>query len=150
MYIHVCVQLLSLMQDMDSFYHLSITFQVGFHIFKIFSNYICFLLPFMWHGHLIINCLEKYLLIHICLPPNTTGALTGWMWPTILKGIVISDTALSPASNTGHSTIELRGFSPKTYSDILNYTRNMLIGWPGLFVSGFREWTDVTIFYNLV
>lgn len=61
------------------------------------------------------------------------------MWPTILKEIVISDTALSPASNEGHSTIELRSPSPKTNSDILNYTRNMLIGWPGLFVSGFRE-----------
>lgn len=57
----------------------------------------------------------------------------------LLKITVTNDTMLSPVSCKEDSTIELKGSSAKTFSDIFNYTGNMLMGWTGLFVSGFRK-----------
>lgn len=53
--------------------------------------------------------------------------------------IVVNDTMLSPVQYKEDPTTAVKGSSPKTFSDTFNYSGNMLIGWTGLFVSGFRK-----------
>lgn len=57
------------MQDMYLFLHLSIILQLSVHILKLWVIILIFFLSsFMWHGYLIINCLEQGLPLIIHMP----------------------------------------------------------------------------------